>query len=514
MIKYFLLAFSFWVNLALAIEPIDLKLKTLYNRLDPTSISQHLAYYELYQPHPIAEKALQDAWNLLANSSSQMDGFSQVPFTLAGIQSLTSLVNKPVDQKPLILDDNTLQAFIRLSEKLPHTQLLGHSVWREEEVLNLPLDQIDLARGLLISQYGENRQLIRSYEALMDLMAVQILARLPKKATQEEKIHQINFLIFEEMGFRFPPEAVSIKDIDQYSFLPSVIDSHRGVCLGVSILYLCLAQRLQLPLEMITPPGHIYVRFRDGDKIINIETTARGIHLDSRHYLDVGTCELQQRTILEVIGMTYFNQASVYWQKGNYQEVVKAYEKAKPYMKDDPLLKELLGYALLITEKKDEGEFLLNQIKDHSPSYLIVKNTMCEDYFANKVDAEGLKVLFLRADNDRKSILKKKESVEATLKRCPCFRAGIQQLAMIWIQLHRTGECIETLNRFLELDQTDPEVHFYLAILYAQRRHYPKAWHHLMETEKIVKAKNYEPRVLKDLRRELVMECPAPMENV
>ena len=74
--------------------------------------------------------------------------------------------------------------------------------------------------------------------------------------------------------FRFPPHSLYAKDIDVYTFLPSVLDSRRGVCLGVSILYLCLAQRLDLPLEAMTPPGHIYVRYGED---LNIETTARGI---------------------------------------------------------------------------------------------------------------------------------------------------------------------------------------------------------------------------------------------
>src|SRR5665647_1570782 len=105
-------------------------------------------------------------------------------------------------------------------------------------------------------------------------MALQILARLPPKASPQQKILKINELIFDEMRFRFPPHSLYAKDIDVYTFLPSVLDSHRGVCLGVSILYLCIAQRLDLNLEMITPPGHIYVRYRTTDQTINIETTA------------------------------------------------------------------------------------------------------------------------------------------------------------------------------------------------------------------------------------------------
>src|SRR5205807_1806234 len=98
--------------------------------------------------------------------------------------------------------------------------------------------------------------------------------------------------------------------------------SRQGVCLGVSILYLCLAQRLDLDLEIITPPGHIYLRYPGKEQMINIETTARGINLPSDTYLGINTRKLEKRTLKEVIGMAFFNQASVYWEKGDYATTV------------------------------------------------------------------------------------------------------------------------------------------------------------------------------------------------
>src|ERR1700761_5200171 len=126
---------------------------------------------------------------------------------------------------------------------------------------------------------------IRSYEALIDLMALQILTRITFEDPPAKKIRAINHFIFEEMGFRFPPHSSHAKDIDLYTFLPSVLDSRRGVCLGVSILYISLAQRLKLDLQMVTPPGHIFVCWRQGKEVINIETTARGIHIPDEKYL-------------------------------------------------------------------------------------------------------------------------------------------------------------------------------------------------------------------------------------
>lgn len=509
-LSFFVLVFSFgWQSLSLSAEPSQAKLQTLYNSLDPCSVSQHLAFYELYPQTNWGKKALKEAWRLLAGKP--MEEQAMKPDLLLSsecLNALVQMVNKPIDQQMPLLDHHSIQTLIQLSERLQHHSLKGHHVWSEAEILKLPLQEIDLARGLFLSQFGSDKQKIQTYEALIDLMALQVLARLRAGAGPEEKIIAINAFIFDEMGFKFPPHSLLAKDIDIYTFLPSVLDSRRGVCLGVSILYLCIAQRLSLPLEMITPPGHIYVRYRSHDRTINIETTARGVHLDSEEYLSVNNRALQQRTMLEVIGMAHFNQASIYWQNGDYAKALQAYQKAEPYMKGDPLLKELMGYILLLTGQKEEGEQKLREIKDHVPDYALVKNTMAEDYFLGKVDAKGIGVIFKKVETDRQSIWAKKEALEKTLEKYPRFRAGILNLAMTWLQLHRLGEALEILNVFQAIESEDPEAHYYLSVLHAQRRDYPNAWHHLQKAEEIARSHDYDPKMLKELRRELLQSCP------
>ena len=251
--------------LGYCIEPSEEKLKTLYNSLNPTSISQHLAFHELYPRTRLGKQALRDAWQLLSGvpANQRSETLSDIPLTLEALDAIVSMVNKPPDLEiPLLLNEEAKRTMVDLSARLHHSKLKGHQSWDEREVQNLPLEEIDLARGLFLSQFGADISRILTYESYIDLMALAILARLPENASPEEKITSINAFIFDEMGFRFPPHSLYAKEIDLYTFLASVLDSRRGVCLGVSFLYLCLAQRLGLPLEMITPPGHIYVRYR------------------------------------------------------------------------------------------------------------------------------------------------------------------------------------------------------------------------------------------------------------
>jgi tetratricopeptide (TPR) repeat protein len=366
----------------------------------------------------------------------------------------------------------------------------------------------------LINQFDQEKDpidAIRQYEASLDLMALQILVRLPKKSTSEDKIREINHFIFQEMQFRFPPHSIYARDIDLFTFLPSVLDSRQGVCLGVSILYLCLAQRLDLPLEIVTPPGHIYLRYpQENGDIINIETTARGINLRSEAYLGINTRALQLRTMKEVIGLAFINQAAVYWGKEDYQTTVTLYEKSKLYIDDDPLLKMFLGFNYLFVDRIDEGKKLLHEICHLTSEHEISQETIPEDYLNGRVDIEGIKIVFLHVDETRASVLEKQQKLQTILQRFPNFRTGLLQLAITWLQLGRGNEALEVLERYHRLDSNNPIVEYYLSIICLQRFDYLRAWQFFKRAESIVYAKDHRPEALKNLKNGLRRACPEP----
>ncbi len=500
-----------WSEIALAAPSSSpSKVHALYNSLDPKSLPQHLAFYELYRDFPEGQQALKDAWRLLSGSTNTLS-YTAPPTLPTTIESILSLVNKQPDAECIQIDPIELIEIEKISAWLPHRKLKGHQTTSEQAVLALPSEEIDLARGLLLSQLPvteDQLAIIRSYEALLDLMALQILTKLDLQAPPEKKIRAISSFIFDEMGYRFPPHSLYAKDIDLYTFLPSVLDSRRGVCLGVSILYLCLAQRLDLPLEIITPPGHIYVRYRNGDKIINIETTARGIHLDSEEYLGIETRALQHRSIKDVIGLAHFNQASVYWQQENYAKALASYRKATPYLINDMLLKELMGYNAILVGNIDEGKALLEQVKDHLPDFAVSKQTVAEDFLNGFAEPEDIKPLFMYVDETRESIIKKRMALEKVVERQPKFRAALFGLAVTWLQLHRFDEALSVLEKYHQLDSTDPSAEYYLAAIYAERMHYNKAWEHLHEAESITAKREHDPKALNQFRKELSHLCP------
>lgn len=482
---------------------------TLYNSLDPYSLTQQLAFYELYKDSPEGKEALSHVWKLLTQESPKEE-VSFLSFPSININAIVSLITRQTFDPPTLLGEEELSLIEKISSSLANRRLKGAHIWTVQEVEALPPEEIDLSRGLLICQYenDENaKDAIRQYEASLDLMALQILIRLQGDKTPEKIIKEMNRLIFHEMQFRFPPQSLQHKEIDLYTFLPSVLDSRRGVCLGVSIIYLSLAQRLNLPLEIITPPGHIYVRYRDQDKIINIETTARGINLPSEVYLGVNTRHLQENNMKEVIGMAFFNHAGLAWSNKEYGLAVQLYEKAQHFL-NDPLLKMLLGMNYLFVGKKTEGEKLLREIEYVTFDDAVSPESLAHDYLSGKVDAEGLKMAFLRVDEKRESILEKQKCLQKILAKYPQFRAGLFQLATTWLQLGRTQEAMQVLEAYHKIDPSYCVVEYYLSIFALQRYDYKKAWKHLKQAEKLTEQRQHHPKALLSLRNSLKMVYP------
>lgn len=496
-------------------EISDAHLTTLYRSLNPESISELFAFYHLYPQTNQGVNALSDAWELMhkhRDERHQLEGNFVLP--AMEIDSVISLVNKQPFEADIELTEDQLEMVEMISDHLSNRRLKGHAIWKKEELSKLPPEEIDLSHALLLYQFEEDPLKVRQYEATLDLIALQILAHLPLEATDLEKIEAISHFIFHEKRFRFPPHSIWAKDIDTYTFLPSVLDSRLGVCLGVSILYLSIAERLDLPLEIITPPGHIYIRYRNEKERLNIETTARGIHVPNRMYLGINTRKLQERNKKEVIGLAFINQASVAWQKEDHQTTVELYEKALLFLPEDPLLKMLLGYNYLFIGKVKEGKKLLNQIKNHTFDFAVSRDTAPEDYLNGKVNAEGIKTIFLHVDETRASILEKQEKIQKILKKYPKFRDGILQLAITHLQLGRGGEALEVLNQYHNLDPTSPVVEYYLSVVSMNRFLYPQAWSHLETAEKLTKAREHYPQCLKGLRHALRTVHPDPQDTL
>ncbi len=481
-----ILLFCLLLSSGLFASKIEPKEEVLWRSLDPASLQQKLLFYSLF---PISSHT--DA-HLPTRST-----------TLKWAAVFTRETPKPL---PLFTEEE-LQEIEPLHAHLPHRRLLGHLVEKEEEIDPLSSEEVDIARALLLGEYPHDLLTVRSYELLLDTLAEETLRHLPQEASSSQKIDALNQLLFEKEAFCFPPNAVFTKAIDRYTHLSSVLDQKKGVCLGISVLYLCLAQRIGLMLEVVTPPGHIYLRC--GAR--NIETTARGFHVPSEHYLSPNTCGLHMRSFKEVLGLVWVNQASVCLQNRHYQQAITYYEKAKKYLSDDPFVAELLGFALVLAGRKEEGRAVLSRISPAPPPHLLCSSTLIQEYLEAHVDETGIALLFEEPPKDRSGWLERKTSFEKLLLQFPLFTTGWRCLADAWSHLHRPKEALFALEQARKLHAKDPETLFTLTHLYASKRDFVKAWDSFHELQHLLQPSQHFQRELFQLKKSLLIHFAEPV---
>jgi regulator of sirC expression with transglutaminase-like and TPR domain len=141
-------------------------------------------------------------------------------------------------------------------------------------VVSRPDAQIDLAHGTLLIAAEEYPQLdIAEYLRRLDHMAEQVRERVCLELAPEKVIEVINHTLFTEMGF--------YGNADDYydpknSFLNEVIDRRKGIPITLSIIYLEVGWRLDLPLSGVGLPGHFIVKYQPRDREILIDPFHRG----------------------------------------------------------------------------------------------------------------------------------------------------------------------------------------------------------------------------------------------
>jgi len=170
------------------------------------------------------------------------------------------------------------------AEPLANEALRGKYVKSLDQVLRLEPDQVDLGvAALIVAEEWSEVVHGRRYLARLDEMAYEIRARLEEKHLEPDyrAIGVINQYLFDEQGFAAVSEPTDPNDL----FLHSVMDQRRGYCLSLSVLYLCLAERLGMPVYGVVVPGHFFVRYDDGRQRYNIETTSRGAVAPDKHYV-------------------------------------------------------------------------------------------------------------------------------------------------------------------------------------------------------------------------------------
>ncbi|MBM4038786.1 MAG: tetratricopeptide repeat protein [Planctomycetes bacterium] len=138
-------------------------------------------------------------------------------------------------------------------------------------------DDIDLAGEWLKMAKDINPKLdVAACRAKLDALIERVAAAAAKGKTPREKARLIGVQLFGQEGFSFRD---GVKALDR------VLNLKQGDCSSLSFLYVCIGQRLEMPLCVVAPPSHVFIRYSAPGGRFNIETTREGKLHNSDSYL-------------------------------------------------------------------------------------------------------------------------------------------------------------------------------------------------------------------------------------
>ena len=374
------------------------------------------------------------------------------------------------------------------SEILANQNKRGLRAFTIEGVLRLQEDEIDLGTAALIlsRDWGTNKT-SHVYRRKIDDMAEEIIKRLKNKhlPTDYRAIGVINAYLFDELGFSTVANADDPDDL----FLHVVVERKQGYCLSLSVLYLAIAERVGLPMYGVVVPGHFFVRYDDGNRRYNIETTANGAIAPDEHYIDhfkppkrlkslymknltkkqtlgcffnnLGNCYLDigdsdkafdvlsdAVAINPLLSEAHMNLGNIYLQKNRPHEAISKYEQALAILGQDEKAFSNLGIACMQIGQYRKAESYYKTSLSLSPDNV--------DVYQN------LALALYMQDEDQKAI----SYLETALKINPDNIESILFLGQIYQKLQQTQKAFSQFNKVVALDPSNGSAGTSLGLLY------------------------------------------------
>ncbi len=309
-------------------------------------------------------------------------------------------------------DINTWNTYLQLTKCFRNRSLQGFSQNKLENILALSPQEIDVARAIRVEYFSHHLSTSNDCtpyslsEVTLDILAADVLAK-STITPQESHIELINNILFDDLRIRFPPKKSSEEHIDKFTNIEEVLSSKRGVCLGVSVMYIAILQRLGQTCNIYTPPGHIFLSSEEQKNGTTyervIETTARGIHIPLDRYLDTRVVILPKRDISEVVGMVLMNDASRCLREQRFQDAIYLYERASQYIRlEKANLLTFTSFTLFMLNRKREAQKIAMSSLEQETLDSYDGNPLAYDIAFSLLDTEGA-VIFMKAlQNDSK----------------------------------------------------------------------------------------------------------------
>ncbi len=380
-------------------------------------------------------------------------------------------------------------AAARREEPLANANKPGLYAKSLEQVLRLKDNEIDLATAaLIVSENWSDMVYGRRYLLALDDMALEIRRRLAQKKLPAnfQAIPVINEYLFEELGY----EAISEATDPNSLFLHTVIDKKRGYCLSLSVLYLCLTERLGIPVYGVVVPGHFFVRYDDSRTKFNIEITGNGGTASDAQYIkkfnvpQLGNEGIYMKNLnkIQTLGCFFNNLGNSYIAVGNNDSALQALKKAAEI---NPTLSEAranLGNIYLKTGEIGQAlnEYLAalkinpNDAKTHNNignayseqeklTYAVSEYQQAITLDPNFADAyRNLAIVYVKQEQFTLAVTRLRQALILAPKEAACYN----QLGQVYSRMGEYQQAIAQFKKAIELKTDFTEAYHSLASAY------------------------------------------------
>ncbi len=170
-----------------------------------------------------------------------------------------------------------------------------------------------------------------SFPRTLDTVVMRLSSRLFMVTDIRTATAEVVRYLFEELGI-----VLDKNDDDPRTLFPhTVLARRQGSCLGMSLLVLVLAEKLDLAMHGVLVPGHFFVRCTDGSTSFNLETIKKGESFDNAWYRERYDISEQSRysalsslTREEVGAVLLYNVGNACRARDRHDLAVRYYQRA------------------------------------------------------------------------------------------------------------------------------------------------------------------------------------------
>lgn len=151
-----------------------------------------------------------------------------------------------------------------------------------------------------------------------------------RAADEAQVVDAFRRVLLEEEGFAYDKSS---SDPGNY-LLETVLARKKGNCLGLSMLYLSLADRLGVPFRGVYVPSHCFVRYEGKKTRRNVEFAEGGASWEDERYrrefrIRPGRPYLVSLSPMEMVGVFLKTLGAGYSRKGREEDALRLYEEAE-----------------------------------------------------------------------------------------------------------------------------------------------------------------------------------------